>query len=262
MTVGLRRAGPSEADELTTRAVFLDVGWTLIYPRLSIWELLAEVCAECGGSLEAAAVERLIHGVMTADRSAAVARLATGTEYDDSNKAFSAQFMAMCRLVCATAGTAGDPEELCRRFLARFWTAENWAVFPDVLDGIERLRGRGLRVGALSNAHSGLVEFLDQLGLLSRLDFAVVSAIEGTKKPDRRIFECALRRAGVPAEAAVHVGDMYLEDVLGARNVGVRAILIDRGPRRMFPNHPETVDGGADGCEVVDDLHGVLAAIA
>jgi putative hydrolase of the HAD superfamily len=118
----------------------------------------------------------------------------------------------------------------------------NWAVFPDVPDALRRLRASGLRVGVLSNAGSQLPAFLASLGLADLLDFAVVSAVEGVRKPDRRIFERALELAGARPEEALHVGDMYVEDVLGARRVGVRPILMDRGSRRMFPNHSEQGD--------------------
>lgn len=253
-----RKSGPSARGP---EAVFLDVGWTLIYPRQSIWELLSVVSVEAGGALRPETAEGLIHQFMTARRPEAVTQFEGGAEYADSNEEFAAQFLAMCQAVFGVAGVPGDPADLCRRFLDRFWRADTWAVFPDVLEGIGRLRERGLRVGVLSNADSRLVEFLDELGLLAHLDFTVVSAIEGTKKPDRRIFECALQRAGVDASAAVHVGDMYLEDILGARNAGVRAILIDRGPHRMFPNHPEAAGHPAEACEVVRDLLEVVAAL-
>ena len=113
----------------------------------------------------------------------------------------------------------------------------------------------------LSNAGSDLLGFLDQLGLLGLFDFTVVSAIEGTKKPDRRIYERALERAGVRPGEAVHVGDMYLEDVLGARSAGVRPLLIDRGSLAMFPNHPESANHTARSFDIVRDLSEVLTAV-
>ena len=47
-------------------------------------------------------------------------------------------------------------------------------------------------------------------------------------KPRRELFEYALRTAGCTADEAVHIGDSYHTDVLGARAVGIRPILLCR----------------------------------
>ena len=47
-------------------------------------------------------------------------------------------------------------------------------------------------------------------------------------KPDPHIFNYTLAAVGVSAEEVVHVGDTYEADVIGARNAGIRPILIDR----------------------------------
>jgi putative hydrolase of the HAD superfamily len=60
------------------------------------------------------------------------------------------------------------------------------------------------------------------------VDGVVTSAEVGTAKPDRRVFERALVIAGVPASAALHVGDKVDNDVEGARAAGVRAVLLQR----------------------------------
>ena len=50
----------------------------------------------------------------------------------------------------------------------------------------------------------------------------------GVEKPDPRIFHLALKELGVKPGEAVHVGDFYQVDVLGARKAGLReGILID-----------------------------------
>ena len=41
-----------------------------------------------------------------------------------------------------------------------------------MIDSIERLRARKIRIGILSNATSALVGFLEELGLLQHFDFA------------------------------------------------------------------------------------------
>jgi len=243
------------------KAVCLDVGWTLVYPRASLWDIFADVVREAGSQMMAVEAERLINDVVMATRPQAVEEFHRGAEYADSDEAFLALFETMSRGLFTFAGIGGDHEALTGRFLRRFWNPDNWVVFDDVIAAIERLRARGVRVGVLSNASSDLVDFLERLGLLPHFDFTVVSALEGTKKPDPRIFAHALRRAGTAPEETVHVGDMYIEDVLGPRRVGVRPLLMERGTRAMFPHFPESERHPAERFEIVRGLDDVLAAV-
>jgi HAD superfamily hydrolase (TIGR01549 family) len=243
------------------KAVSLDVGWTLVYPRDSLWEIFASIGRDAGVEISAEGAEKLVHQLMASRRDQALAEFEAGAQYTDSDAEFVQLFDVMGRVIFGMAGVPGDHAALAARFLERFWTLDNWAPFPDVIDSMQRLRERGVKVGVLSNASSDLLDLLGTLGILDHCDFTVVSAIEGTKKPDRRIFEVALRRSGAEPPEAVHVGDMYVEDIVGARAVGVRPLLMDRGERGMFPNHPESESHPPGSVEVVRDLSEVLAAI-
>ena len=241
-----------------TRAVFLDVGWTMAYPLASMWEIFADLCGDAGVPATAAECERLVRMVWRAAAEQAEERFRDGAEYSDSDAEFAAMFEQLGRVVFAQLGVGGDHAALAHRFLERFWSDSNWAVFPEVHDVLGALRGRGVRLGVLSNAPSNLPLFLDRLGIAPLVDFAVVSAIEGVRKPDRRIFAAALERAGVEPQAALHVGDMYLEDVLGGGAVGVRTLLIERGPRALFPSFRESEGRAMAAGTVVDNLAQVL----
>lgn len=244
------------------RAVFLDVGWTLLYPSRSLWEMLSAVCGEMGAPVGVGEVEDLIHGLTVSHRAQELEQFERGRSYPDSDAEFLGQFEALGRLMCAARGLDVEPERFNRRLLELFWGRDTWALFPDVLDGIVRLRAWGLRVGVVSNAGSDLDGFLERLGIREHLDFTVISAVEGARKPDRRIFARALDLAGVGPAEAVHVGDMYFEDVRGARGAGVRALLMERAERSMFPNHPESATCPAEEIEVVRSLDDVIAAVA
>jgi putative hydrolase of the HAD superfamily len=243
------------------QAVFFDVGWTLSYPQRSLWDCFSEVIREGGIDTTAQEVEETVHSVMAGRREQAINEFLAGAEYSDSDEEFEALFLAMGHFMFKKAGLEGDHQALTREVLERFWLLENWSIYPDVSDTIERLRARKIRIGILSNATSALVGFLDEIGLLKYFDFTIVSAIVGTKKPDRRIFERALGEAGVEAANAAHVGDMYLEDILGARNVGVRPFLIDRGTNSLFPSFPEAAEHSPEEVEIVRGLDPMLRAI-
>lgn len=247
-----------------TAAVFLDVGWTLAYPHASMWEILAELCGESGAPVTPEACERLVHGLwrVAAEEAERQFRGGTRTGYPDSDAEFAAMFEQLGRVVFGQLGAGGDHGALSRRFLERFWSEANWAVFPDVPEALRALRARGIRLGVLSNAPSDLPRLLDRLGITPLVDFAVVSAVEGVRKPDSRIFRAALARAGVAPAAAVHVGDLYVEDVLGGSAAGLRTLLMERGPRALFPSFRESAGRELPPEAVVSDLVAVVDRIA
>jgi len=105
------------------------------------------------------------------------------------------------------------------------WTAPE----PDAAPALRLARESGLRTGVISNSNGTIKRILTRLELLPLVDFALDSSEEGVEKPQPAIFERALARAGVIAAEAAYVGDLYSIDVLGARRVGLRAVLLDPG---------------------------------
>jgi putative hydrolase of the HAD superfamily len=47
------------------------------------------------------------------------------------------------------------------------------------------------------------------------------------RKPDRRLFQIALDRVGVPAENAVYVGNDMHRDIFGAQEAGMKTVMFD-----------------------------------
>jgi putative hydrolase of the HAD superfamily len=103
-----------------------------------------------------------------------------------------------------------------------------WELVPDgVRPALTALRARGLTLVVVSNANGTLRAHMDRIGLTSHVDIVIDSQDEGVEKPDPRLFEIALERAGASPESTIHVGDLYQVDVVGARAAGVRGVLLD-----------------------------------
>ncbi len=100
---------------------------------------------------------------------------------------------------------------------------------PDAEAALLRARRAGLAAGVVSNSNGAIRGILERLGLARHLDFVLDSSEVGVEKPDPRIFQLALARAGVAPAEAVYVGDLYSVDVLGARAAGLPAVLLDPG---------------------------------
>ena len=120
---------------------------------------------------------------------------------------------------------------LCAELFARFADPRTFTLFPGARALLSALRARGLVVGVVSNWSERLPGILDGLGIGELLDFSVVSAIERVEKPERAIFELALRRAGVAAERALHCGDDPERDVQGAGALGILTVRVEHGGR-------------------------------
>ena len=92
------------------------------------------------------------------------------------------------------------------------------------LDG---LRARGLYVAVVSNADDDFLgPLLERHGIDARLDHWTSSEEARSCKPDARIYEIALEKAGRTAAETLFVGDSPQHDVAGAHAMGMRTVLI------------------------------------
>ncbi len=111
------------------------------------------------------------------------------------------------------------------------------AVFPlyeDVVPALTALQERGQRMAVISNWDVTLHKALAMHDLTRFFEVRIASLEWGPEKPDARLFHLTLEQLGVEPGQALHVGDNPLDDVQGARNAGMAAVLIDRnleGPR-------------------------------
>jgi epoxide hydrolase-like predicted phosphatase len=95
----------------------------------------------------------------------------------------------------------------------------------ELIEYIRSLRG-SIRTGLISNAWSGLRDFLAREKLLDLFDTVVISAEVGAVKPSDRIYQIALEKASVSARESVFVDD-FPENVAACQKVGMTGILFD-----------------------------------
>jgi len=112
-----------------------------------------------------------------------------------------------------------------------FSRKESWRLYPEVLDVLEKLRRRSLKLFIVSNWDSRLTEICRDLGLTSYFQEIIISSLVGHEKPDPAIYRIALRSADIEPEAVLHVGDDREMDFLAARSLGLQALLVDRDHR-------------------------------
>ncbi len=104
-----------------------------------------------------------------------------------------------------------------------------WEVVPPEVPMVLDLLRRRYRLGVISNSNGTVREKLRRVGLWPYFDVVLDSHEERLEKPDPRLFRAALERLGARPDRALHVGDFYHIDVVGARAAGMRALLLDPG---------------------------------
>ncbi len=121
------------------------------------------------------------------------------------------------------------PQELALRIYRRYSELpRELRLFADVQPAVAEIKRRGLALGLISNTDRDVGPLCDDLGVAESFDFILSSCTVGFEKPDPRIFYLALDLAGVAPQEAIHVGDQYKSDVIGARAAGIKPLLLDR----------------------------------
>jgi len=174
------------------------------------------------------------HGaVLDADRYARVERDAraglareveegvTGTEGHVWRGYFTALFKGMELPESAWEAATGEIVAVHARH--HLWSH----VGPGTAEALRALQDAGYRLGVVSNADGRVEALLGDLGLARFFELVVDSELVGVSKPDPRIFRIALEQMGVEPHRTLYVGDLYPVDVVGARGVGMDAVLLD-----------------------------------
>ncbi len=100
--------------------------------------------------------------------------------------------------------------------------------FAETIDALIYLKSQGYRLAVISN---GITikqwEKLVRLNIYSFFDEVITSEEVGKKKPDKLIYDVALRKMKGDPEKSVMIGNKFKEDALGAVNAGMSAILVN-----------------------------------
>jgi FMN phosphatase YigB (HAD superfamily) len=105
---------------------------------------------------------------------------------------------------------------------------ERGDLYPDAVPTLRQLKANGYRLGVSGNQPEGAAEQTVLLGL--PFDFVRSSAIWGVAKPARAFFERIAAEFDLEPDEIVYVGDRLDNDVFPARDAGMHAVFIRRGP--------------------------------
>jgi len=213
------------------RAVFFDVDFTLIYPGPTFQgEGYRAFCARYGIDVDPRRFPAAVAG------AAHILDRQHDGAYDPQI------FIEYVVHIIEAMGGSGPRLEPCAIEIYEEWAAcQHFVLYDDVQMPLKALARRNIQLGLISNTHRCLDAFRTHFALADLIKFAVSSSQHGYMKPHPRIFEAALDLAGVPAGDAVMVGDSPVQDIEGARRVGMRGVLVRRsenGSSASIPGVP------------------------
>jgi putative hydrolase of the HAD superfamily len=237
----------SLAQPQAIRAVFFDAGYTLLAPHPSVVELVRDVCERRGTPIGPECLQQQLDVAEQHLRRATKAQPWTWSDEETINRVWSGYFHELLRPCLNLDEKALDA--CVDDLVADFDSASSYALYPDVLPVLGALQAHGLTLGVISDWGMSLALILQHHDLTQYFDFAVISAQIRRAKPDPELFLTALRRADAIPDYALHIGDSYVLDVLGARAAGITPILLDRPGQ----HDPARID-----CIVVRDLFAML----
>ncbi|AAK42086.1 HAD family hydrolase [Saccharolobus solfataricus] len=119
-------------------------------------------------------------------------------------------------------------------------------VYDEVIEFLETIRSANLKLILVSNSSPRTKKLLEELGLVKYFDNLVLSHEIGIVKPNPKIFAIAISKGGYPA---LHIGDIYEIDYIGARRSYLDAVLLDR-----YDFYPEIKEKVRDLREIIPTI--------
>ncbi len=147
--------------------------------------------------------------------------------------------------------------EVCRAFnidckpviidrLIGIWNSSKLLAkpYPETIAVLDELKAKGLKIALSSNAPFDNVEpVLEKFDMNKYFDRINLSWETGMLKHDSESFESVLRKLHLKKEEVIMVGDSIETDIAGAEAAGIKAVLVDRGGRRLYKHRVPDLNG-------------------
>jgi FMN phosphatase YigB (HAD superfamily) len=217
------------------RTIFFDAGFTLLRPFPSIPEICQQVCQQLDLHIHLDDMkQRLPAAEEYYFRQTRLNRHTWASEQAIA-EFWAGYYMNMLR---PFVEEHDEPRlyKLSQAINQEFEKHTRWQTFPDAIPTLDALHTAGYTLGVISDWGIGLGPILRHLNLTKYFDCLLVSAATRHAKPSPMLYEMALQRANAIADYTLHIGDSYIQDVLGARAVGITPVLLDRAGRLEASN--------------------------
>ncbi|XP_034490285.1 rhythmically expressed gene 2 protein [Drosophila innubila] len=132
---------------------------------------------------------------------------------------------------CVDANIPQDKLQIiAEQLLSLFRTSACWTHINCAAELVQCVRQAGKCVGVISNFDPSLPQVLSAMGFDKKFDFILTSYEAGVMKPDPGIFQIPVKRLQIAPSEALHIGNKFDLDYLGARNSGWSSLLVQSQP--------------------------------
>jgi len=102
-------------------------------------------------------------------------------------------------------------------------------LFPETLAILRKLKKTNLHVGIISDIDNDFQNFQFKVfGISETFDSITTSEEVQSYKPEPKIFQVALNKAGCQGKESIIIGDSYKKDIIGGKNMGMTTIWINK----------------------------------
>lgn len=210
------------------RAVFFDAVGTLIHPDPAVGAVYAEI-GRRNGSQRGFDDIRARFGPAFRRQEIIDAAASWKTDEERERQRWRA-------IVGEVLDDVPDPEQCFAELYEHFARPSAWRCTPDAAQVLHQLAERGLQVGMASNFDHRLHGVVAGLPELSGLQQIVVSSEVGWRKPAPKFFTALCQSVGLAPAQVLLVGDDVTNDLQGAQQAGLPAVLYD--PEGKHPDLP------------------------
>jgi putative hydrolase of the HAD superfamily len=143
--------------------------------------------------------------------------------------------------LCAAAGHAAPPREVCEAVADRFNAIQEaeLRMFPGAHETLDELKARGVRLGLVTNgAAAPQRRKVVRFALEHRFDHIQIEGEHGFGKPEEQAYRHALAALGVQADETWMVGDNLEWEVVAPQRLGIFAIWYDGYGVGLPPDSP------------------------
>ncbi|MEW6236154.1 MAG: HAD-IA family hydrolase [Candidatus Omnitrophota bacterium] len=207
-----------EESSLERPWVFMDAGDTFIYAFPTLYEAIWDCFHHAEIDIDIEDIEAAARRYLTSHSRADLT----------SQKKFEKYFRNLYQGVLEDLGFPGEEMAIYVDDLWHEWE-EGWRLrlFDDAIPALIMLMEAGFHLGIVTNWDRTFDPLLERMGLTDLFDVIVVSCREGVAKPDPRIFQLALERAGTTGDQSWFIGDQLDIDIQPAKKLGMKTVLVD-----------------------------------
>ena len=96
--------------------------------------------------------------------------------------------------------------------------------YPEVRETLLKLKEKYLLACLTNGSNQSQYQKLETSNILDCFDYIITSEQAQSFKPDKAMFEYALKALNITNEEAIYIGDTFSADIIGAHNAGIQCI--------------------------------------